>query len=360
MTLLQAKFEPPGLTAPNRYQFSCRNQQEGEPIDEYVCVLQELADKCDFGEFLPHALKDRLIPSVKYLDIRSKLLGIVNPTWERTMEVTLQEEQVKLQAKVLAYSTNIHEVHPSYRQRSKPARPQIPPIQHSPKPEAVKQPVKKFSPCHRCGKLRDVNTCPAINWTCHKCQKKGQAASVCRSSRSTGVHVVQQQESTVPAEESPEEEAVCPPDCKHVTVIQTTSLLTTGPSTVREKYKYLHCEMPEPLVISEQDCEYPDSIIHSEIPCIPSTNPTFVDAMHSTITSPVCSDTDEDLVWVKDVTKVNFGSDSPALYSNVWVEGQFFKMEVDNGSGALLMAQEDFEKLWPDVLIRPSNVVPWS
>ncbi|XP_054735374.1 uncharacterized protein LOC129242640 isoform X1 [Anastrepha obliqua] len=41
--------------------------------------------------------------------------------------------------------------------------------------------VQKFNKCKRCGRKHDEKKCPAVNWECFKCERKGHTSSVCTS-----------------------------------------------------------------------------------------------------------------------------------------------------------------------------------
>ena len=41
--------------------------------------------------------------------------------------------------------------------------------------------LKKFGPCHRCGRRHDARTCKFKGATCHRCGKQGHIAPVCKS-----------------------------------------------------------------------------------------------------------------------------------------------------------------------------------
>jgi len=73
--LLRETFEPRGRAAAHEYEFSIRLQRPNEKAIDYLNELQELASKCDFGQFLERALVQRLRAGVRDPQIRRKLLA---------------------------------------------------------------------------------------------------------------------------------------------------------------------------------------------------------------------------------------------------------------------------------------------
>ena len=387
IAILRAKYEPPGLVASNRYTFGYRTQRESESIQEYIAALQQLASNCDFGQFLPHALRDRLIAGTKYPDIRSKLLGITDLTWDQAKEVALQVESIKLQSKVLGQSADFHQVNSNKKFRPKNSKSTSPGFRPKKADKPVhqsssgnSQPQRKFNPCHRCGECHDVRTCPAINWTCRKCSKKGHAARVCRSS---AVHAVHDSKSS--EEVSVEQEAMQLLDFNRVQVIpdpmvvQDTVFLSEVPrpveiiecdsSEVPRPVEIIECdssEVPQPVAIMGRDsveCVMSDgcmqSIYHNyasmsaKNPSKPTREDSVVDAnldYGSRDHARICAD-------VNVVCCYNQIADSPPLYFVMNVESQFIKMEIDNGSGTSLMALPDYLRFFPGKPLAPSHTI---
>ena len=60
VTLMTNYLKPKPLIIAERYNFHKRNQKEGETVSQYLAELKRLAERCQFGEFLEQALRDRL------------------------------------------------------------------------------------------------------------------------------------------------------------------------------------------------------------------------------------------------------------------------------------------------------------
>jgi hypothetical protein len=58
---LLGHYLPKPLVIAERFKFYKRGQNEGETIAEYVITLKHLTATCEFGDFLPQSLRDRLV-----------------------------------------------------------------------------------------------------------------------------------------------------------------------------------------------------------------------------------------------------------------------------------------------------------
>ena len=73
--LLEAHFTPKPLVIAERFRFYKRSQREGESILQYMADLRRLSQHCDFGAFLPDALRDKLVCGLSNANIQRKLLS---------------------------------------------------------------------------------------------------------------------------------------------------------------------------------------------------------------------------------------------------------------------------------------------
>ena len=58
---LQEHLNPKPLVIAERFRFHHRNQQEGETVAQYMAALRKHSERCDFGDYLEQALRDRLV-----------------------------------------------------------------------------------------------------------------------------------------------------------------------------------------------------------------------------------------------------------------------------------------------------------
>ena len=60
--VMQDHLSPKPLTIAERFKFHQRNQGENESVFKYLAELRKLSKKCEFGNYLEEALRDRLVP----------------------------------------------------------------------------------------------------------------------------------------------------------------------------------------------------------------------------------------------------------------------------------------------------------
>ncbi len=63
--LLRNYYNPTPSEIVQRFKFNCRNRQPNETIADYVAVLHELAQHCNYGEKLQEMLRDRLVCGIE-------------------------------------------------------------------------------------------------------------------------------------------------------------------------------------------------------------------------------------------------------------------------------------------------------
>ena len=59
--VMQNHLNPRPLIIAERFKFHRRNQGENESVAQYVAELRKLSEKCEFGDYLEQALRDRLV-----------------------------------------------------------------------------------------------------------------------------------------------------------------------------------------------------------------------------------------------------------------------------------------------------------
>ena len=163
-----------------RARFNRRNQLPDETAEEYVTVLFNLVDSCNYGDFREEMLRDRLVVGIRDVALSERLQMDSELTLEKAMKMVRQKEAVhehnsQLQGKLETKDSG--DLSLLKQKNVSTPRQGIP-------PERREMGTKKTkSKCTRCGKTthKRGEQYPAINITCHKCKRKGHFAFQCFS-----------------------------------------------------------------------------------------------------------------------------------------------------------------------------------
>lgn len=136
------------------------------PMCEYIMQLKSQAEKCKFGNFLERALRDKFVCGLKDGNLRGKLLKESNLKFKSACQTAINWEIIENDNKELDKgSANFV--------------------------NAVNHNASKYNKdrCYRCGRRHDPDQCPARNWECFNCNKKGHISTQCPDkSESTRMH----------------------------------------------------------------------------------------------------------------------------------------------------------------------------
>jgi hypothetical protein len=97
---LWTHFSPKTNPIVERRDFYKRDRVDGERVAAYLAQLRALADKCEFGDFLTTALRDRLVTGINDERMMRRLLQepFKDLTLDRALEIcTAMETAVKIQ-----------------------------------------------------------------------------------------------------------------------------------------------------------------------------------------------------------------------------------------------------------------------
>ena len=61
VTILGNHYSPKPLIIAERSRFHNRNQEEGESVSQFVAVVKQLSEHCEFGRSLNDTIRDRLV-----------------------------------------------------------------------------------------------------------------------------------------------------------------------------------------------------------------------------------------------------------------------------------------------------------
>lgn len=180
---LMNQYAPPGLLPANRMTFNGRNRMPKESVHDYIAALQQLAAKCQFGMFREDALRDRLVCGIGHDDTQRKLLSTANLTYDLAKHIALQDDAVRAQSRLLAQATSVNAVRTGNycRQNASGA------VKSSVKNSQGKATASssnsnsdtKRPKCPNCFGYHVLDKCPARDWKCFQCGRKGHVAKKC-------------------------------------------------------------------------------------------------------------------------------------------------------------------------------------
>ena len=158
----------------SRYQFWTYKRAEQQPFVDYLTVVQNLADACEFAE-KENMIRDKIVFSIapQEKSLKERLLRQDNLTLSKTRDLCVAFEVTQNEVRSMsAQSTNDKSVNYVNKRR---ARPDTRPTQHSSGNRGYSSAknehgasVNKQQLCRRCGTKHDARKCPAYDVTCHE------------------------------------------------------------------------------------------------------------------------------------------------------------------------------------------------
>ena len=83
---LENHYNPAPLEIAESFDFGTRYQKQDESISDLIVALKKLSIRCNYGEFLNRALRDRLVCGLKNPKIRNKLLNTEDLSFEKACQ----------------------------------------------------------------------------------------------------------------------------------------------------------------------------------------------------------------------------------------------------------------------------------
>ena len=80
-----------------RARFNRRNQQQGDSAEQYIIVLYELADDCEYGALHSEMIRDRLIVGIRDITLSEQLQTNAELTLDKAKKIIRQREAVHQQ-----------------------------------------------------------------------------------------------------------------------------------------------------------------------------------------------------------------------------------------------------------------------
>ena len=87
LSVLRQHFDPEPLVIGERFHIYKRSQRATESVAEFQADLRKFSIRCEFGEFLDQAIRDRFVCGVKSDTIQKKLLAEDGLTAARALEI---------------------------------------------------------------------------------------------------------------------------------------------------------------------------------------------------------------------------------------------------------------------------------
>lgn len=153
-----------------RYVLRSRQQQDGEPFEQFLRDIQLKAQSCNFGELRDSMVRDQIVCGIADKKLRARLLREKDLTLETAVEFCKAAEVAAAQNRSLESEAKVQRV-----EKTTSAAGQSHAGGHRRR-------------CGYCGRSHEPRQCPAWGKTCTLCNKRNHFASCCRSKR--GVHEV--------------------------------------------------------------------------------------------------------------------------------------------------------------------------
>ena len=159
------QLEPKTSHRIHRYTLQGIRQEQGEPVDDFISRLKNLAAKCQFRDNaeIEDRVLDQLIWGSRHRDVQRSLISRDKSlTLEAAIEIARSHEAISKHMKTLAGSSRN--------------------FQEDRIINAIRREQEREF-CNNCGKQHPRNKCPAYGTSCQKCGKANHWQSVCRSGK---------------------------------------------------------------------------------------------------------------------------------------------------------------------------------
>ncbi|XP_040175177.1 uncharacterized protein LOC120908322 [Anopheles arabiensis] len=178
---LSEYFTPVENIVSERYQFRKLKQSSDQSINDYIISLKAKAQSCDYGSFLPDALRDQFVAGIRDHELRTRLLRESRVKFADACEIARSWEAAQQQNAAMVEK----EMHAVASVRKTPVQQQSKQLEREYVYRRSSQEQKTSAECHRCGRAHNPTTCPAKAWKCYVCGKMGHVSSKCRFAKKT-------------------------------------------------------------------------------------------------------------------------------------------------------------------------------
>ena len=171
VTKLETHFKGKKRLVFMRYKFWSYKRPEGQSFQDYLTVLQQMANQCEFAE-KDNMIRDKIVFSTEDPELKQKLLEIDDLTLDKAREKCIAAEttrkEVKIMSKEFKEENSINSVRRKHRSQNQKTESEEDPSYKKTTEEEYKY---KYN-CDRCGLSHEPRECPAFGKECHKCLKK--------------------------------------------------------------------------------------------------------------------------------------------------------------------------------------------
>ena len=197
---LREHYSPKPLLIAERFKFHKRDQRVGERVTDYIIALKQLSNRCEFGDFLKSALRDRLVCGIIDTKAQRYLLTKKNLTFETACEYAIASESAERDSKQFQDGgepslVKVNKVSAARGQSNSQSNGRGTSDKKKGTASSGKdKPGSSFS-CWRCGSSSHTpESCGFKKAKCFKCKKVGHTKLMCRSGKRQQVHEVHEVE----------------------------------------------------------------------------------------------------------------------------------------------------------------------
>ena len=160
-----------------RTRFNRCTQQQGKSAEDYITVLHQLADTCEYGDIKGEMIRDCLVVGIRDELLSGRLQMESGLTLKKAKQLIRQSEAVQQQQGILESINETLESVTKCKANGKFGKAQkrvVPLPQPAIRRPIPRQPVPDGKVCRQCGKSSHPRQlCPARDATCFRCNRKG-------------------------------------------------------------------------------------------------------------------------------------------------------------------------------------------
>ena len=170
--LLMSYYKPKVSEVAESYRFHQATQNENESVIEYANRLKHLAVHCNFGAFLPRALRDQFVGGVRNPTTKTKLLS-EDRTFDRAVQIAVADEAAQKEAKLLHTPHTVNYTKETFSQKKTS-------FNKASNYSNGQQRQTNAKECYRCGdKDHLADKCKHRSTKCLYCSKVGHLRKMC-------------------------------------------------------------------------------------------------------------------------------------------------------------------------------------